>query len=121
MQSSFSMKQRLLSFKYAVNGLVVLFKSEHNAHIHTIAAVVAIFLGWFLKIEKGEWLWIILAIGMVFITELLNSAIEYLADVVSPGQHEKIGKVKDLSAGAVLVAAIIALLIGCMIFIPKLA
>ena len=117
---SFTLKSRLLSFKYAINGLLHVFKTEHNARIHAVAAVVALVLGWFLKIEKEEWFWIILAIGVVFMTELINSAFEYLANVVSPGQNEKIGKAKDLSAAAVLVAAIISLLIGSIIFIPKL-
>ncbi len=115
----FLIKDRVRSFKYAFKGLAVLLKTEHNARIHVVIAILVIIACYLLKIEKWEWISIFLAIGLVFITELLNTALENLADVISPGLHEKIGFAKDLAAGAVLVAAIIALIIGCLVFIPR--
>ncbi len=116
----FSARNRIRSFSFAINGLVNLVKNEHNARIHCAAAVVVVLLGIFFKIETAEWMFIAVAIGIVFITELFNTTVERLADVVSPEWNEKIRLIKDYSAGAVLVAAITALAIGGMIFIPEI-
>ena len=116
---AFSIKDRFRSFKYAFNGLAVFLKTEHNAQIHVAIAILVVVAGYFFEIEKWEWVSVFLAIGLVFITELLNTSLEYMADAVSPGLNEKIGLTKDLAAGAVLVAAIIALIIGCLVFIPR--
>lgn len=119
-KTQFSIQKRLLSFKYAFNGLFILIKEEHNARIHLLAAVFPIALSLILQITKLEWLAIILCIGLVITTEIINSAIENLCDFVSPEKHEMIKRIKDLSAAAVLVAAIIAVFIGAVVFIPKL-
>lgn len=116
----FSIEDRIKSFKYAINGIVNLLKTEHNTRIHTAVAIIVIVAGFILNIAKWEWICIIFAIGLVFITELINTSLEYLADVVSPVKNEKVGLAKDLAAGAVLVAAVIAVIVGCFIFIPKL-
>ena len=116
----FSLKNRLKSFKYAFNGLKILLKEEHNARIHLVASVLVVFFGFMLKISYLEWIAVIFAIGMVFALEILNSTIENIADFISPEKHEKIAKIKDLAAAAVLVGAISAFLVGMIIFIPKI-
>ena len=93
---------------------------EHNSRIHSFAAIAAIILGFLMKIDLIEWCLLIIAIGMVFITELLNSSLESIADSIKPEWNDMIGKAKDYSAAAVLIAAIISLLVGVIIFVPKL-
>ena len=95
-------------------------KTQHNAWIHAVAAVIVIFLSFYFIISRIEWLFVIGSIGFVFVAELINTSIEILTDIVSPQKQEKAGLVKDVAAGAVLVAAITALVIGLIIFIPKL-
>jgi len=116
----FSVWARIKSFKYAFNGLILFFKSEHNGRIHLLAAVFAIVLSINLKLSPLEWVAILVVISVVFVAELLNSSIEKLADIVSPEIHPKIKIVKDLAAAAVLVAAFLALTVGGIIFLPKL-
>ncbi len=113
------MRKRLLSFKFAFQGLYHLFRGQPNAWIHLVAAVGVIVAGILFHLSTSEWLFIICAIGFVFSTELVNSAMEELVNKVSPEKHPMAGKIKDLAAGAVLVAAIIAAIIGSIIFIPK--
>jgi len=114
------MKKRLLSFKFAFQGILHMLRGEANARIHLVAAVVVIAAGFLFGLTMTEWLMVIFAIGFVFSAELFNSAIEELVNLVSPGYHEKAGKVKDMAAGAVLVAAITAAVIGIIIFGPKI-
>jgi len=116
----FSIADRIKSFKYAFNGLKLFFVSDHNGRIHLFAAIVAIALSFYLKLSGLEWIAILSVISAVFVAEILNSAIEKLADVVSPNYHPKIKIVKDLAAAAVLVAALLAVITGIIIFIPKL-
>ena len=116
----FSIKSRLLSFKFAIKGLKSLIKNEHNARVHLVAAIVAIILGIILKISASEWSVLIVVIGVVFLSELFNSSIETIADFVQPDWDEKIRIVKDYSAAAVLVSAVISLIAGGIIFIPKI-
>jgi diacylglycerol kinase len=119
-QEKFSIKKRLLSFPYAFNGLRILFREEHNSRIHLLAAIIAIIAGFIFNISALEWIAIILSIGMVFAFEILNSALENLADFASPGKNDLIKKAKDLSAAAVLVSAIAALTVGIIVFLPKI-
>jgi len=119
-QENFSFKKRIQSFPFAFNGLRILFREEHNSRIHLLAAILAIVSGFFLKISPYEWIAIVFAIGLVFAFEILNSAIENLSDFASPGKHDLIKKAKDLSAAGVLVTAITALIIGIIIFLPKI-
>jgi len=116
----FSLKSRFGSFKFAIHGLVLLLRNEHNSRIHLIAAIAAIVIGILLKLDYCEWALLIIVIGIVFIAELLNSSIESLADHISPEWNEKIGRTKDYSAAAVLISAFIALVVGALIFIPKI-
>jgi len=91
---------------------------EHSAWIHLFAAAVAIALGLSLNIDLEAWRWIILCIGLVIFSEILNTAIEAVCDVVSPQYNAVIGLAKDMGAGAVLVCAITALVIGALTFAP---
>ncbi|SEA19529.1 undecaprenol kinase [Arachidicoccus rhizosphaerae] len=116
----FSWKSRGRSFGYAFNGLLHAFKTQHNMWLHSLAAIIAVCLGGILHISKTQWAVILLCIAVVFSLEIVNTAIESLADFVHPQLHPKMGLVKDLAAGAVLIAAVISFIIGCLIFWPPL-
>jgi diacylglycerol kinase len=116
----FSMVQRLKSFTHAFNGLKILLKEEHNARIHLVAAIIVVIAGFVLKISIIEWIAIVFAIGFVFTTEIINSSIENIADFISPEKHDKIKKIKDLAAAGVLIGAVTALIVGLIIFLPKI-
>lgn len=116
----FSMKKRIKSFRYAIKGLGLLFKQEHNSRIHAVAAILVVILGFVFHVSSPEWCFLIFAIGLVFIAELINSAIENSIDLIMSEPDEKAGNAKDLAAAAVLVSAILAVLIGAIIFIPKI-
>ena len=119
-KEKFEVRKRVWSFGYAINGLKIMLKEEHNSRIHLVAAILAVTLGWFLKLSATEWVLISLVIGSVFIAELFNSALENLADFISPDKQEKIKKAKDLSAGAVLVSAMVAVVTASVIYLPKI-
>jgi diacylglycerol kinase (ATP) len=108
------------SFYFAFMGILQMLKTQRNAWIHCVAALMAVILGFFFDLSRTEWMFIIFAVGFVFAAELFNTAVEVLTDIVSPERAEKAGLVKDLAAGAVLVAAITALVTGMIIFLPKI-
>ncbi|MCF8304373.1 MAG: diacylglycerol kinase family protein [Bacteroidales bacterium] len=116
----FSLIERIQSFRYAFQGVFYLLRTQHNAWIHTFAAIVVILLGIYFNITRNEWIGIILAIGAVFSLEAVNTAIEKLTDIISPEYHDKAKRAKDLAAGAVLITAIAALAVGLIIFVPYL-
>lgn len=116
----FSIINRLLSFKHAFSGLSILIKEEHNARIHLVASICVIIVCLVFKISLYEWIAIIFAVGLVFCLEIINSSIENIADFISPEKHEMIKKIKDLSASGVLISALTALIIGLIIFLPKI-
>lgn len=118
-QKKFSLKSRLESFRFALNGLSLLLKNEHNSRIHILAAIIAVVMGIIMKLDHYEWSLLIIVIGAVFLTELLNSSIESLADLIDPEWNELIMRAKDYSAAAVLISAIVAIVVGGLIFIPK--
>ncbi len=113
------MKKRLQSFGYAGRGIRLVFSSEANMKIHILIAVVVVICGFFFNISISEWIYCLLCIGLVFSTEMINTAIEDVVDLASPEHHELAGKAKDIAAGAVLICAIISVLIGLLIFAPK--
>lgn len=119
-EKKFSFKARLHSFKYAFRGVFLLFHYEHNAWIHLIAIVCAVTAGIILSLTSLEWVAILFAIGSVLAAEAINTAIEKLADFISPSHQVLIGKAKDLAAAAVLILSICAFIIGGIIFIPKI-
>ncbi|MCB2221966.1 MAG: diacylglycerol kinase family protein [Bacteroidetes bacterium] len=113
-------RKRLDSFGHAFHGILFAVKTQINLKIHLLIAIVVIAVGFFFGISKLEWLIIILVIGMVISAEIFNTSIEILTDLVSPEENKKAGRVKDLAAGAVLVSAIAAVVLGLLIFLPKI-
>lgn len=109
----------LRGFVYAFNGLRYAFRTQINFRFHVLAAVSAVILGVAVNISLFEWIWVCSAILVVLIVELLNTAIEVLVDLISPGFHPMAGIIKDVSAGAVLLTAVFAVLVGLFIFVPK--
>jgi len=116
----FLMNKFIRGFGYAFKGVGYAAKTQLNFRVHLVCGAIAVLLGYALHISTAEWLWISLCIGMVLLTELINTAIELLVDLVSPEYNEKAGRVKDMCAAAVLVTAITALVIGMVIFVPKI-
>jgi diacylglycerol kinase (ATP) len=117
-EDRFSIYDRIRSFGYAANGIFLFIKKEHNAWLHLLATIFVIALGFFKDISAGEWVAIVFAIGLVWVSEMFNTCLEKLIDFLSPGQDKRIKFIKDVAAGAVLVAALVALSIGLIIFIP---
>jgi diacylglycerol kinase len=107
-------------FVYASKGLVESIRTQFNIRFHFVATVIAISLSFYFQLNITEWCFIILAIAIVWIAELLNTSIEYLTDFVSPEYNDLAGKVKDIAASAALVAAVASAVIGLIIFIPKI-
>ncbi|MDB5017229.1 MAG: diacylglycerol kinase [Mucilaginibacter sp.] len=114
------MKKLIRSFGYAFKGVAYATTSQLNFRIHLGATLTAVIMGFVLHISTGEWQWVAISIALVLVTEIFNTMIETLVDLVSPGYNEKAGHIKDMSAGAVVIAALFALITGLMIFLPKL-
>jgi len=110
---------RKKSFGYAFKGLATVVRTQPHARIHIVAALVVILAGWWFHISQAEWFYISTAIALVWILEALNTAIEFLVDLVSPEYHELAGKAKDCAAAAVLIAAFFAVVVAGLVFIPK--
>ena len=113
-------KKLINSFKYAIQGFLMSFKKERNMKIHILIMLVVIIMGCILKISKIEWIICIILFGLVISGEMFNTAIETTVDIAMPYKNPKAKIAKDVSAGAVLVLAITSVIIGCMIFIPKI-
>jgi len=118
--AKFSIKDRIMSFTHAYRGLQVLLKSEHNAWIHLALSIIAVTMGLYLHISNHEWIAIIICIGMVLAAEIFNTAIEHIANFVQPHQDLRIKMIKDLGAAGVFMTAISALIVGLIIFLPKI-
>lgn len=116
----FSMRARMRSFRFAFEGINSFFHREHNAWLHFMATIAVFTLAALVGVTKNELLALVFAIGLVWVTEMFNTCIERMMDFVSVHQHPEIKFIKDLAAGAVLTAAITALAIGGVVFIPKL-
>ncbi len=114
----FSLNKRLKSFTYACKGIGCLIRNEHNAWIHCVAVVAVVTTGLLFGISRGEWIAVVLCCGMVLAAEAMNTAIEVLVDLVSPQPHPLAGKAKDIAAGAVLITAVTAAIVGCIVFLP---
>ncbi len=111
---------RWSSFRFAIAGIRKFFLEEPNARIHLLITVVAFILAARLKVSQTELILLIIVMGMVWMAEIFNTAIERIMDFISPEQNSNVGTIKDLSAAAVLVSAIIAAATGLIIFIPKI-
>lgn len=109
----------LRSFKYAFKGITVLMQ-ENNARFHLFATVVVVLTGMLVRLSSTEWSIVSIIVGLVWMAEAFNTAIEKLCDFVSPEHHPLIGKVKDLSAAGVLIISCVAIIIGIIIFLPKI-
>ena len=110
----------LRTFKFALHGILYMLRTQRNARIHLILAGLVAIADFIWHLSPPEWCIIVLAIGLVLSAESFNTAIEKAVDLASPGQHEMAGIAKDVSAGAVLITAIIAVIAGLIIFVPKL-
>tara|TARA_B100000378_G_C17773501_1_gene317558 strand:- start:129 stop:503 length:375 start_codon:yes stop_codon:yes gene_type:complete len=110
---------RLKSVGYAFKGMLILIKTEASIKIQLFIAIVVTIAGFYFEISKTEWIAQITMIGLVMSTEGVNTAIEYIADFVHPEHHHKIGLIKDVAAGAVFIASIIAVIISGIIYLPK--
>lgn len=113
-------KTRINSFQAALHGLGYVLKTQKNAWIHLTATIVVIALGFWLGISRLEWLAIFLVIGLVWLAEFLNTALESIVDLASPEIHPLARISKDVGAASVLIAAFIAIIIGCLVFIPAI-
>ena len=118
--SPFSWNARLKSFRYAFEGLTAFFAAEQNAIIHLFITVFVFLAAVLFNLSKGEWIAIVLVTGFVWAAELFNTAVERLCDLVSKEFQPGIKFIKDVSAAAVLVAAVVAFLTGIIIFLPKI-
>lgn len=109
---------RLKSLKYALRGAYKLISTEHSIMVQFSLGVLVSIAGFYFNISSTEWMLQTLAIGLVLSIEGLNTAVEKMADFIHPEFHQKIGFIKDIAAGAVFFAAIAALIVGCLIYIP---
>jgi diacylglycerol kinase len=116
----FSIRSRVKSFRYAITGIRQLIRREHNARIHLVATVGVIIAARVLSVSRLEAVALTLVIGLVWVTEILNTCLEKMADLITREEHPEIKFIKDLAAGAVLVAAITAVVVALFIFIPKI-
>ena len=114
------LKSRFVSIKNAINGLCHVLKSQQNARLHLIATIIVIVLGLWLRLSIANWVFLLLVIGMVWIAEFLNTALEVIVNLASPDQHPLAKVGKDVGAAAVLIAAVIAIIIGIIILGPLL-
>lgn len=108
------------SFKYAFEGIIAAFKAERNMKIHVAIMLMVICVGILLKINCLEWIICITMFAIVIAGELFNTAIETIVDMIMPNKNEMAKKAKDISAGAVLILAIGAAIVGLIIFVPKI-
>ncbi|MFT3979875.1 MAG: diacylglycerol kinase family protein [Ferruginibacter sp.] len=114
------MKRFFLSFTYAAEGFLHSIKKERNFMLHCLAAVAVITAGFAFHINDTEWMILLLNIALVMALEMLNTAIERLCNLTHPQHHPMVKIIKDVSAGAVLIAAVVAFICGCIIFFPRI-
>jgi diacylglycerol kinase (ATP) len=112
---------RLKSVGFAVKGAIKLITTEHSVMVQSSIGVIMIIAGFYFHISHEEWMIQTLAVGLVLGIEGLNTAVEKVADFIHPEYHERIGFIKDIAAGAVFFAALTAIVIGCMIYIPYIS
>jgi len=114
----FHFSGRMRSFRHAIAGVLRMIQCQHNAWIHAAATLVVLAAAFVLRISAADWCWIILAISIVWTAEALNTAFEFLADAASPDFHPLVRDAKDVAAGAVLLTATAAVVIGSIVFWP---
>lgn len=116
----FSSHSRASSFGFAIKGIQKFFQEEPNARIHLLITVAVFIAAAYLRVSRTEFALLVIVMGMVWVSEIFNTAIERIMDFIYPDHDEKIETIKDLSAAAVLVSAIIAAAVGLIVFIPKI-
>lgn len=114
-------RRRVDSFRHAARGVRTIVATQPHARIHLVAATGVALAAWLLGVSALEWCALLLAIALVWASEAINTAIEFMVDLASPEHHPLAGKAKDAAAGAVLLAALLAALVGMIIFVPRLA
>lgn len=120
MISPYKKQTQMQSFKMAFHGLAVLIKNERNFRIHLVLAFLVLAASALLGVSTTDWILVLLLIGVVLSAEAINTCVEYICDLVSPEYHPLVKKIKDIAAGVVVLNAIIAVVGGCVIFIPYL-
>jgi len=116
----FSIADRIRSFRHAIDGIILMLRSQHNAWLHAVASVTVILAGALCRLSAADYCWLVIAIVAVWTAEALNTALEFLADVASPEFHPLAKKAKDVAAGAVLISAAGSVVIALIIFGPHL-
>lgn len=114
------MRKHTISFKNAATGILTAARTQINIRIHLLAAAAVFILGDLLRINLSEALILLIAVAIVMTAEMVNTSIEFMCDAVTREKNEYIRDAKDVSAGAVLVSAIFAAIIGSFIFVPKI-
>jgi len=120
MENNSKYKKRLKSFVYAGRGIRAVFSSEANMKIHLTITLLVVVLGFIFSLSALEWIACILCFGLVIGMEMMNTAIENVVDLASPEKHPLAAKAKDIAAGAVLICAGISVVVGIIIFLPKI-
>ena len=120
MENNFSLVNRFKSFTYAWSGIKELLRTEHNTWIHLFLTIIAVILALVFNIAIGEWTALIICMTMVWTAEIFNTCIEKLLDFISTDRHPQIKNIKDMAAAAVLIASWAAIIVGAIIFIPKI-
>ncbi|MDP2068324.1 MAG: diacylglycerol kinase family protein [Lutibacter sp.] len=110
---------RIKAIYYAAKGFWILITSEHSIIAQISIGIIMTIFGFLMHLSATEWMFQIMAIGLILVAESLNTAIEKMADFIHPEYHKQIGRIKDISAGAAFFAAIIAVIIGLIIYVPK--
>ncbi|WP_370652481.1 diacylglycerol kinase family protein [Aquabacterium sp.] len=118
MRPGFTLAARVKSFGYAFEGIALMLKTQHNAWLHLGASLLVAGMAWWWGVSASDWRWLLLAMAMVWGAEAMNTAVEFLCDVVSPQYAPAVKGAKDIAAGAVLIAAVAAALIGALTFWP---
>ena len=116
----FRIKRLFKSFRYALNGFIKTFREEQNLQIQSIMALAVLLSAWYFRLERLEWALLIFAIGLVMFAELVNSAVERVADVLKPRIDIYVKVIKDVTAAAVMLASFIAAIIGLIVFWPHI-
>ena len=117
MSKTYSMDR---SFGYAIEGIKTAIKEEPNIRIHLLIAAIVSFFAFLLKFNKTEWVILVFAISFVLILELINTALEAIVDIVSPQIQKRAKTAKDVAAAAVLISAILSIIVGLFLFLPKI-
>jgi diacylglycerol kinase (ATP) len=117
-KQSFRLAARAKGFRFAIAGIWFLLTTQHNARLHLAATVFVCFVGFVLGVSAADWRWLVVAISLVWTVEAINTAFEHLCDVVSPEFCRGVEQAKDIAAGAVLISALGAIVLGALIFLP---